>query len=653
MPIQSYQELINYKNIPHDMTYGIAYFDFQTKEISRKVHKYLTAQNKSKKNRWIIKTWKMWNNIGNSLKKYLHPKFQDFHYEDNSSKWLEDSEGRDQFVVRCKENDLHQTIIYWGDPFREGADLVTDFNNTLKQMQRQYLTNKEVIWSPKGTYLISRHENGIKFWSQGRNNIWIEIKKFLHPKVDLFDISPKESYLITYNSLDKEKSLIQIWDVELGTLKKQLTHSFSHYVKLSWPFFKWSHDDNYFGWLDCSKYNKNSNTIQISQEDADKIRIFQSSNFEKIESGSIRASRISTFSFSPNRSLLIYCSKGDYSNSIPTNISLISIPDQKSLFSKNYFLTLKVDFFWHPNGDFLCVMIKKRINKKQKNDIQPSNSAIIVFHCKEKNYPWVEKKLGKEIVKDIKWDPTQPRICVIQENKNISKSATTIRIFDFKRNNADEIFKIKPEISNNAIFCLWSPQGRYLCWHHEKGERTFYDTHCRYFKKKIHEGSQNIHWSPCGRYVVSTLVSQLTDINDSSQYTKEHNGWKMYNYKGDEIIHNKYKIDEKNNKKTFYSFCWRPRPKSILSNEEKLKIKKDLKDKYWVKYEMYDKKVLLNQLSKITKERMKKYKKWESYIDQWSKIQKYNKKIRIQLRQGKDSENENSYHGTVQEKVLI
>merc|ERR1712159_571567 len=142
----------------------------------------------------------MWNYRKNILEKYVCPKFEDFYSKDNTLKWLEDNQGRDQFVIRSKENEIHKTTIYWGDPFLGGTCLVTDFSDTLKQIERQYLTNEEVIWSPKGTYLVSKDENGIKFWGQGESNTWIEMKKFSHPNVNLFNISPEESYLVTYNS---------------------------------------------------------------------------------------------------------------------------------------------------------------------------------------------------------------------------------------------------------------------------------------------------------------------------------------------------------------------------------------------------------------------------------------------------------------------
>jgi len=242
------------------------------------------------------------------------------------------------------------------------------------------------------------------------------------------------------------------------------------------------------------------------------------------------------------------------------------------------------------------------------NDNLHCGTVIAVCNCRLKNFPWISIDLGKEIIKDLKWEPTQARMCIIQKDSNVSNSATQIRIFDFTKNTSNEIFKINSNLTNDVETVWWSPIGRHLLFHHDKGKRTFFDIQNKIYKQENHENGKEIYWSPCGRYAVSTNISNLSDITND---LREENDdvYVMYSYQGKVLAQTKYKSSKMENMKHLFTFTWRPRQKSLLTDDQRQQIKKDLKTDFWKKYERRDKKIKKEQSSKKSLERLEKKKK--------------------------------------------
>ena len=73
--------------------------------------------------------------------------------------------------------------------------------------------------------------------------------RFAHVGVQLIDFSTCEKYLVTFNpSLAgvNDQALI-IWDTRTGQKKRNFTCERTS--NISWPFFRWNHDDSYFAKL--------------------------------------------------------------------------------------------------------------------------------------------------------------------------------------------------------------------------------------------------------------------------------------------------------------------------------------------------------------------------------------------------------------------
>merc|ERR1712150_140218 len=104
-----------------------------------------------------------------------------------------------------------------------------------------------------------------------------------------------------------------------------------------------------------------------------------------------------------------------------------------------------------------------------------------------------------------------------------------------------EVFKINNKVTNHAKKIYWSPMGRYLLFHHDEGDITFFDIKNKCHRKKKHDGSEHIYWSPCGRYVVSTVVTKM--LKDKEKIIDEmDNSFVMYNYQGKELSKYNFKI---------------------------------------------------------------------------------------------------------------
>merc|ERR1711879_836677 len=129
-------------------------------------------------------------------------------------------------------------------------------------------------------------------------------------------------------------------------------------------FFKWSHDDKYFAWMQSSKVKKKVVPEDLKLADADKIVIYSTETFRRIGGSSVECRNVKTMDFCPTKHLLVHVTAGTENK--PTNINILTVPEKELKVSYPQVSVHRVNLFWHNSGDFLCAAIIKRKKKKKK-----------------------------------------------------------------------------------------------------------------------------------------------------------------------------------------------------------------------------------------------------------------------------------------------
>ena len=116
----------------------------------------------------------------------------------------------------------------------------------IEKETRPRWTETYIKWSPMGSYLATFHSKGIALWG---GEDFRKVSKFSHTGVQFIDFSPSEKYLVTFSpvvdprAVADEPSAIIIWETRTGVKKR----AFHAEMPMTWPVFKWSHNDAYFG----------------------------------------------------------------------------------------------------------------------------------------------------------------------------------------------------------------------------------------------------------------------------------------------------------------------------------------------------------------------------------------------------------------------
>lgn len=92
----------------------------------------------------------------------------------------------------------------------------------------------------------------------------------------------------------------------------------------------------------------------------------------------------------------------------------------------------------------------------------------------------------------------------------------------------------------------------------------------------------------------------------------------------------------------FSQFLWRPRPPSLLSAEKEEEIAKNLK-KYSKKYEAEDQDVSMQLNEQDRKKRKMLQDQWNEWVAKWKQWHEEERQLRIQLRDGVVSDEEEEY----------
>ncbi|GAV52754.1 hypothetical protein ZYGR_0AI00360 [Zygosaccharomyces rouxii] len=495
--------------------------------------------------------------------------------------WLQDQEGRDQFVLQ--KDDL--TTVFWNSAVSQ-TDAVVE--------SRKNWSSNYVRWSPKGTYLFSYHDQGAVAWG-GPN--FDRLMRFYHPQVRISSVSPNEKYLVTFSAdpikADEDNKdcpftkksdghQIAIWEISSGLLMTTFPVVKSPF--LHWPLIKWSYDDKY-----CARMV--GDTLVVHDCD---------NGFAPMENKALKVPGIRDFSFAPTgvevqpfrandkpSVLLAYWTPE--TNNMSCKGTVVEVPRGRVLKTVNLVQVSNVTIHWQNKSEFLCFNVERH-TKSGKTLF----SNLEICKLTEKDIPGEKIEL-KDCVTQFAWEPNGNRFVTIAvRDTGDDNPAIPRHVIDFWAPESKDKSKVKnseikrwvlvKSIANKFSNTIsWSPAGRFVVVatlvkpNVRKSDFDFYDMD--YSGDKIindaKEASANLKdvahptflsatdlvWDPSGRFLA---------LWSSSLKHKMENGYKIYNIAGnlirEEVIPN------------FKNFAWRPRPEHLLTNAEKKKVRKNLRE---------------------------------------------------------------------------
>ncbi|CCD23029.1 translation initiation factor eIF3 core subunit b NDAI_0A08760 [Naumovozyma dairenensis CBS 421] len=566
-------------------TKGFLFVECGSVDDAKKILKSFNGKRLDLKHRLFIYTMK-------DVEKYNSDKFEtefkephipEFVSSTSLKSWLLDEEVRDQFVIQ-RDN---ITTVAWNSMFH-GFEEVETRNN--------WSTNY-VRFSPKGTYLFSYHVQGVTAWGGPHFD---RLRRFYHPNVRTSSVSPNEKYLVTFSSTPieinendvenvenespftkkNEGHQLCIWEISSGLLLA--TFPVIKNPNLEWPLVRWSYNDKY-----CARLVNDTLVVH----DCDK-------KLAPIDSKALKVSGIRDFSFAPTGVELQPFRKGDEpsvllsywtpeTNNMSCKATVVEVPRGRVLKTVNLVQVSNVTLHWQDESKFLCFNVERH-TKSGKTQF----SNLEICRLTEKDIP-VEIEL-KDCVIGFEWEPKGNRFVTISVkdtgDDNIAIPNNIIGFYAPEQNvskkNADTIkrWKLVKDIPNKFSNTIsWSPAGRFVVVatlvkpNVRKSSLEFFDLDYP-GEKNINDADDvnaslkdvatptntsvtDLTWDPSGRFITAW---------SSSLKHKIDNGFKMYNIAGnlikDDLLPN------------FKNFAWRPRPESLLSNAEKKKVRKNLKE---------------------------------------------------------------------------
>ena len=145
-----------------------------------------------------------------------------------------------------KLDKLHTFEVNMFSDFEKFENIPNEWEPPTEEQYMSQGNRKSHLLEADASYLATFHSKGIALWG---GEDFRKVSKFSHTGVQFIDFSPSEKYLVTFSpvvdprAVADEPSAIIIWETRTGVKKR----AFHAEMPMTWPVFKWSHNDAYFG----------------------------------------------------------------------------------------------------------------------------------------------------------------------------------------------------------------------------------------------------------------------------------------------------------------------------------------------------------------------------------------------------------------------
>jgi len=266
-------------SLPQDETHttkGYAFVEFTTSETAESAIQKINGYRLDKQHVFRVTSFDDFQKFLNVPETYQAPEVKPYEAKENLWTWCAEKRLIDQYVIRYGD----WTEILWNE-FKPSEDPES-------VMKRKDWSDAYVRWSPRGTYLLTTHPQGVAIWGGPQ---WHKIMRFPHQGVKFVDFSPCERFLVTAspqlqeNDNPKDPQCIIVWDSRTG---KKL-RGFLGANTSQWPVLKWSHDDKY-----------------LARIGEDSISVYETPNMDLLDKKSIKIYGVKDFAWSPTANLISY-----------------------------------------------------------------------------------------------------------------------------------------------------------------------------------------------------------------------------------------------------------------------------------------------------------------------------------------------------------
>jgi len=224
---------------------------------------------------------------------------------------------------------------------------------------------------------------------------------------------------------------------------------------------------------------------------------------------------------------------------------------------------------WQNRGDYLCVKVD-RFNKSKKS----TYTNFELFFLREKNVP-IEVLEIKQSIIAFAWEPHGTRFAIIHSSETNPKEFPDVSFYGLE---GTQLKHLKTLEKRPASHLFWSPRGDFIVLAglrpaSYKGMLEFY--HVKDMETLAtgdHSSATELEWDPTGRFVTTCASAWRHQLE---------NGYCIWSFSG--------KLLSKILKDKLYQFTWRPRPPSLLTEDQIKEIQKNFKN-YSKKYSLEESK---------------------------------------------------------------